>query len=118
MPSETPCLAFTHIPSTDPTALLRHGWGLEAPPKEGLGQREHASGSVLPTPRVLEPLRATSSHKHGVVATNCKGPQRAKWSRPALSSGKPSPATPKPFLFRPTHLCNREPLKPSEKLEC
>lgn len=85
MPLGTPCPAPTHVPSTDPTALLRHGGGQEGAPREVLHRREHAGSSVLPAPCrwgicVLETLRAISSHKGGVIATNCKGPQRGKQS--------------------------------------
>lgn len=83
MSSGTARPAPTHVPSTDPTAPLGHGRGQEAAPREALSWREHAGSSVLPTPChrdvcVPEMLGATSSHKGGVIATNCKGSQKAK----------------------------------------
>ena len=120
MPSEHPVLPSPAYQAQTPQLPLGHGW--EAPPREALGRQQCAGSSALPTPHhwgicVLAALGATSSHKHGVVATNCKGPQRAKQSYPALGSSKASLTTgavPKPLLFKPNRSRSQEPLKPSE----
>lgn len=118
MPLGNSSPAFSHVPGTDPTALLRHSRGLEEPPKEGLGQREHAGGSMLPGHLCSRNAQGNKQPQTWSCSHKLEGTPECKGILPCPQLWQTSPAIPKPFLFRPTRPCNQGPLKPSEKLEC